>query len=198
MVTTATGDSRQRILDGALRCFDRRGVLATTLEDIRRESAASIGSIYHHFADKEGLATAVYVDGMRRYQEGFLRELAGHPEPEPGVKAIVAFHLRWCAANPELARFLLSRPARAPALEDGLRALNRRFFAEVMAWWQPHALAGRLREAPVELLYAIWLGPAQERCRHWLAGRARRSPAQAAELLAEAAWLSLQRPKGQP
>jgi AcrR family transcriptional regulator len=198
LVTAATVDSRHRILDGALRCFDRRGVLATTLEDIRRASAASIGSIYHHFADKEGLATAVYLDGMRRYQEGFLRELDGQPDAEPGVKAIVAFHLRWCAANPELARFLLSRPARSPELEDGLRTLNRPFFAEVMAWWQPHARAGRLRQAPVELLYALWLGPAQEHCRHWLAGRVRRSPAQAAALLAEAAWLSLQRPKGQP
>ena len=198
MVRTATVDSRQRILDGALRSFDRRGVLATTVEDIRRESSASTGSIYHHFAGKEGLAAALYLDGMHRYQDGFLRELDGHPDAERGVKAIVEFHLRWCAANPELARFLLSRPARSPELEDGLRTLNRPFFDAVMAWWQPHARARRLRAAPIELLYAVWLGPAQEHCRQWLAGRARRSPAQAAGLLADAAWLSLQRPKGQP
>jgi AcrR family transcriptional regulator len=197
-VTTVTAGSRQRILDGALRCFDQRGVLATTVEDIRRESSASVGSIYHHFADKEGLAVALYLDGMRRYQASFLRALEDNPGAEAGVKAIVAFHLRWCVANTALARFLLSRPARSTELEDGLRALNRPFFERVMSWWQPHARAGRLRAAQIDLLYAVWLGPAQEHCRHWLAGRARRSPVQAAELLADAAWLSLQRPKGQP
>ena len=198
MAATTAVDSRRRILDAALRCFDRRGVLATTVENVRAESGASIGSIYHHFAGKEGLAAEVYLDGLRRYQQGFVGELGDHPEAEPGVKAIVEFHLGWCAENPQLARFLLSRPAGPAELERGLRTSNRRFFAAVMAWWRPHARAGRLRQAPIELLYALWLGPAQEHCRHWLAGRARPSPTQAAGLLAEAAWASLQRPKGQP
>ena len=31
---------------------------------------ASIGSIYHHFRSKEQLAAALYVEGLRDYQEG--------------------------------------------------------------------------------------------------------------------------------
>ena len=51
---TLSGERRRtEILDAALRCFDRRGVTATTIEDIRAESGASIGSIYHQFTSKD-------------------------------------------------------------------------------------------------------------------------------------------------
>lgn len=192
----AATQSRQRIIEGALRCFDRRGVLATTVDDVRRETGASVGSIYHHFADKEGLAAAVYVDGLAGYQEAFLSELDRHAGAEGGVRAIVAFHLRWCAANPTMARFLLARPDRSARLDAVLRAINRRFFAGVLAWWKPHAASGALRDLPVDLVQALWLGPAQELCRHWLAHRTRTSPRRASDLLAEAAWLSLKTPEG--
>ena len=48
---TLSGERRRtEILDAALRCFDHQGITATTIEDIRAESGASIGSIYHQLA----------------------------------------------------------------------------------------------------------------------------------------------------
>src|SRR5215470_14374357 len=70
--SAASERRRKSILDAALACFLERGVAATTTEEIRDRSGASIGSIYHHFGDKEGLAGALYVEGIRSYQEGFL------------------------------------------------------------------------------------------------------------------------------
>ena len=63
-------DRRQVILDAALEAFAERGTAAATVDDVRRRSGASVGSIYHHFGDKEGLAAALYVEGLRSYQEG--------------------------------------------------------------------------------------------------------------------------------
>jgi len=40
------------------------------MADIRVRARASIGSIYHHFRSKEQLAAALYVEGLRDYQEG--------------------------------------------------------------------------------------------------------------------------------
>ncbi len=100
---------RQAILDAALATFSERGVEATTIDDIRRRSGASVGSIYHHFGDKEGLADALYVEGVRDYQRAFVETLAGHDDAEPGVKALVAHHLRWVTDNQGLARHLLRR-----------------------------------------------------------------------------------------
>lgn len=53
-------DSRQRVLDSVLELFSKRGYFATSLQDISRESAVSIGSIYHHFGDKVGIASELY------------------------------------------------------------------------------------------------------------------------------------------
>ena len=104
------GARRQEILDAALRSFSDKGVAAATVDEVRRLSGASVGSIYHHFGDKEGLAAALYVEGLRDYQGGYLEIVRRRPDAERGIKAVVRHHLRWVAAHPDLARFLLSGP----------------------------------------------------------------------------------------
>jgi hypothetical protein len=61
----------------------------------------------------------------------------------------------------------------------------------VLAWWQTHVHYGAVRELPLELIHALWLGPAQEYTRHWLAGHTRRPPSAVVEVLAQDAWNAL-------
>jgi AcrR family transcriptional regulator len=89
-------DHRRRdILNAALACFVEKGLVATTIEEIRLAAGASIGSLYHHFASKDDLAAALYVEGLRDYQEGSVAQLRAHTGAEDGVKAAVVHHLRW-------------------------------------------------------------------------------------------------------
>lgn len=53
-------DPRQLVLDAVLALFSKRGYFATSVQDISRESGVSVGSIYHHFGDKEGIASSLY------------------------------------------------------------------------------------------------------------------------------------------
>lgn len=55
-----TEDPRQLVLDAVLVLFNQRGYFATSVQDISRESGVSVGSIYHHFGDKEGIARDLY------------------------------------------------------------------------------------------------------------------------------------------
>jgi AcrR family transcriptional regulator len=175
--------TRDRILDAARRRFAADGVYSATLEEVRRDAGVSVGAIYHHFPDKERLAEAVWLDALGRYQKGFLAALRAHPGASEGVVAAVEYHLAWVAAHREDAALLFSaRPAAA-------RERNRPFFRAVRAWWREHA--GELRDLDLDVAHALWLGPAQEYCRHWLAGRARRVPADVARELADSAWLTL-------
>lgn len=96
-------DRRRDILDAALACFVDKGLVATTIEEIRLAAGASIGSLYHHFDSKDDLATALYVEGLRDYQEGAVAELHAHPGAEEGVKAAVVYHLRWVMCHHDLA-----------------------------------------------------------------------------------------------
>lgn len=59
-VLRRTEDPRQQVLDAVLVLFSERGYFATSIQDISRESAVSVGSIYHHFGDKEGIARTLY------------------------------------------------------------------------------------------------------------------------------------------
>ena len=189
----ASARRRGAILDAALACFTRKGYAATTMADVRRASGASIGSIYHHFPSKEELAAALYVEGLRGYQEEVAVLLAEHPGAEDGVKAVVQHHLEWVSRNEDLARYLLgSRPAEvALATRAPLRALNRTFFRAIRDWLDPHVEAGRIRALPSDVHHAILLGPSQELARLSLAGRTSTGIERAAGDLAEAAWNAL-------
>jgi AcrR family transcriptional regulator len=178
-------DRKQEILDAALAVFTEKGLAGATVADVRELSGASTGSIYHHFGDKDGLATALYLGALRDYQDGFLAILGGEPDGERGVKALVRHHLRWVEAHPDLARFLLA--GRPPGAAERLKEMNRDAYAATSAWLDGAGL-GRL---PFDLIYAVLIGPAQEFCRGWLQDRTRTSMATAERILGEAAWRAL-------
>lgn len=184
-----SGDRRQEILDAALRTFSEKGVAAATVEDVRRLSGASVGSIYHHFGDKEGLATALYVEALRDYQRGFLEIVGRAPPAQEGIRAIVRHHLRWVAAHPDLARFLLTGPP--PGVADQVEALNRELFAVTAEWVDAEVSAGRMRRMPRGLFYAVLVGPAQEFSRQWLGGHAKTAMSTAERVLPDATWDAL-------
>jgi AcrR family transcriptional regulator len=178
------------ILAAALECFTERGFAATTIEEIRERSGASIGSIYHHFGGKEALAAELYVEGLRGYQDGLIGALESHPGAEAGTRALVRHHLRWVERNPQLARLLANRRETElrGATEARVRDLNRAFLPRVAAWVERHVEAGALRALPFDLWEPVLLGPSQELARLWLAGRTRITLGAAEHDLAEATW----------
>jgi AcrR family transcriptional regulator len=184
------GGRRETILQAALGCFTERGFTATTVEEIRARSGASIGSIYHHFGGKEAIAAELYVEGLRGYQEGFLRAIETADEAEAGIRALVRHHLRWVEHNPQLAQFLMNRRETEllAATEARVRDLNRSFFPRVTAWVERGVEVGALRGLPADLREPILLGPCQEFSRLWLAGRTRISLRRAERELADATW----------
>jgi AcrR family transcriptional regulator len=192
-VSTIRLDRRAAILEAALAEFTAHGVAGASIEDIRRRAGASVGSIYHHFGDKDGIAGALYLEGLRDYQDGVLATLAEAASTREGVEDSVRHHVRWIAEHRDLARFLLlGRDARVVvATERPLRELNRRFFSAVVKWTRPRVEAGELRALEPELLTALWIGPSQDLARHWLAGRTRISLIDAGPQLADAAWRCL-------
>lgn len=184
---------RAAILDAALAEFNAKGVGGTSIADIRRRSGASVGSIYHHFGDKDGIAAALYLEGLLSFQQGFLEALENASGARDGVERGVHHHVQWISDQPKLAKFLLlgGDAAVIHSTERPLRELNRRFFAAIQRWVAPMVEGGELPELAPELLTGLWIGPSQELARHWLSGRTRVSPKQAASVLADAAWRSL-------
>jgi AcrR family transcriptional regulator len=134
------------------------------MADIRVRARASIGSIYHHFRSKEQLAAALYVEGLRDYQESFLAELDRRSRARDAVLALVRHHLQWIRKNPDLSRFLYDHRQSefVTAAESAIKDLNEHFHRAGFSQWQRFVDKGEMIELPPDLLTAILLGPSQE------------------------------------
>ncbi|NLT05639.1 MAG: TetR/AcrR family transcriptional regulator [Solirubrobacterales bacterium] len=160
--------SVRRAMEAGLRVFDQMGYETATIEDLRLQSEMSVGSIYHHFGDKAGLATALYVQSLLGYQERLRAVLASpHGNAETVVRGFVVEHLRWAAREPARARLLLQRREIevAPLAQARIDATNRALFGVIDRWYGPRAERCEIRLLAQPLLHAVWMGPAQEYCR---------------------------------
>lgn len=64
-----TEEVRQRVVASAQRLFLEKGYAQTTLREISAGAGVSYGSIYHHFADKEGVFLELVLEGFEKTQE---------------------------------------------------------------------------------------------------------------------------------
>lgn len=190
---TQTAVRRQEILDSSLRLFLEKGYEQTTIQDIVTASGASIGSIYHHFGEKESIASEVYIKGFSDYHAAAVEALTAATSTEEGIRALVLIHVRWVVKNPDRARlmFLPKTSGVAAASSDRLAPLNRKFFGVLFGWIREHIDRGELRDLSVDLYVSLWVGPSHDYMRRWLNGRAKRPTQAVADELANAAWRAL-------
>lgn len=181
------------VLDSARATFAELGVEAAGIDELRAATGKSVGSLYHRFGSKEGIAAAVYAEALGDYQAAAIELLRTQPEAEGGVRALVEGHLAWHEANPDRARFLHENGgiARREPGRELIAESNEEFLGEAARWWRTHVGYGALADLPFDLAYVLWLGAAQEYCRLWLAGATRVGMRTAKRTLADGAWNAL-------
>ena len=192
-VHAGTADRRQSILAAALACFNDSGIEATTIEQIRERAGCSIGSLYHHFRSKEGVASRLFVDGIAHLNAGLIVRLEACDSAEAGVRACVEHYAEWVDAHPELARFLLhSRDINfSPDAKVELKAMYHNHFGAVFSWFAPFVLRGEMKQLPPETYIPIISGPIEDYARLWLSGRAKSTPSAVADVFSDAAWAAV-------
>lgn len=185
--------ARDRILAAALAEFGEAGFERATVTAIRRRAGVSNGSFFHHFADKEAVAEALYLEALAGYHDLVLSAVEAEGDPAAGITALVRTHLAWVEGHPDLARFLFARgtPDWTAARAETIGRANRLMLSRFSAWAGPHVAAGRLVDWPTPLIVAQVIGPAQIVARAWASGHAPITPGAAAEPLARAACAAL-------
>ena len=188
---------KDEILQAALTCFTDFGVDATTIEMIRDRSGASIGSLYHHFGNKERIIGALYLAGTAEYAALLAEGFAQADSAEACVKLLVTSYVDWVVANPDWARFILHSRGRVEASEMGaeLREVNRVNFRRILDALAVYRAQGLFKAMPVDCFTSVVIGPTHDFARHWLAGRTQTSLAECRELLAQVAWDSVRAPQ---
>lgn len=106
-ITSSSTNTAGQILDVALTLFSQKGYFNTTVHDIVRTSGLSIGSVYHHFGDKEGVARAIYhqlLDQVDSAIEGIHQQ---HQTAHDRCRAIVSMMFEMAEADPRAVEFIL-------------------------------------------------------------------------------------------
>jgi AcrR family transcriptional regulator len=187
-------DTRQRILDAALACVTADGPEQATIAQIRERSGVSNGALFHHFASKEAILEALYVQAIASYQSGLWEMLRRRPRSlRAAVRGTIAHQLSWVELNRDLARFVYMRGHLDWESQGAaeVSALNAELSAALRAWMAPLRESGELRVRSMLLTSAIVNGPAHAIGRRWLAGQLEHPPTAYVEPLADAAWAAL-------
>ena len=185
--------SRRSVMRHALGLFNANGVEATTIDDLKRASGQSVGTIYHHFKNKEGVVGALFFVAFDDQSRAIAERVAGLVDGRAVVDALIQACTEWITAQPECARFVfLAREsvAQGPyASELHERLLDRS--RPIDAALARDAEAGRILPLSADLIPSLVLGAVEFYARGWLAGRRQAAPATHAQRFATAAWRAL-------
>jgi len=188
---------KQQILQQALMCFVEHGVPGTTIDMIREATQTSVGSLYHHFGNKDAIVGAVYREGMRDFAmllKGYLQDLSrgeelSEQDAKDGVKALVFANVDWISQQPLWAQYVFQHRASVVGQAKlNFNADSNLFNSFITNWFAPYIEGGFIKDYPLELLNAFVTGPVHNYARHWLAGRHEVPLSEYREDFAEAAW----------
>lgn len=186
----ATVHRRATILAAALDLFDTHGIVATTMDEIRVRAGVSVGSLYHHFASKDAVAAALYVESIARYQREAAIAVTDDLGPRQWIRAAIGHHARWSVENPAAARFLLAHrgPEVRAATASEVAELNAGLELRVGDWLSKHVRAGRLRSIRPDVFIAVVIGPIHQLVRRWAFRPSATPPTEMIDALTDAAW----------
>ena len=186
-------EHKRHILSCALACFNEWGLVATTMETIRARADSSVGSIYHHFGNKDGLIAALYFAALDDQLALAPPRILAATGVREAIETLVRTYMDWVTQQPEMARFMTqARHAVAEGpFKNDLVQRNRCRFGELLAWLERGVKEGAIRALPREAYASLLIGQSENYCRAWLGGRVKGTPSDMAGVFAEAAWRSV-------
>lgn len=100
-------EKRERILDGALKAFARKGFYNTKISEIATEAGVADGTIYLYFKNKDDLLISLFEDRMEWIIDRLNTELeAVGSNVEDRLRRAVELHFQLAIDEPELSEFI--------------------------------------------------------------------------------------------
>lgn len=189
---------RERILQASLNLFVDQGYFNTNVPDISRASKCSVGSIYHHFLNKEEIADHIYKAGIKDFRKVLSKAFDPANNLETTIKAVVVTFLGFVEDNRQLSRYLwsarhnefLSKKVMQPTgvgFDEFGRGLTKLIKTGVRN--------GEIPPVNAEIIWSIVFGIPLSFMRDWFDGYTRETPSQVAPVIAKACWAALQAAK---
>lgn len=181
---------KRLILVEALACFLEHGIETTTIEMIRERADTSVGAIYHHFKNKEGLVTTLYITAIEDQVERRDFVLKTATNLQQGIQAIIESYIDWVVDYPDFARFLYAAnfSISKSSTHQELKQRNILRNQHLLTWMRAQPDYSMIQNIPHELFLSLMVGSAESYCRAWLSNKVKSSPILYKKQLGEAAW----------
>lgn len=158
----AGADKREAILAAALHLIARLGLHATPISAVAKEAGVAAGTLYLYFPSKEAMLNALYLEVLADRDRSMAADAEGaRRDGAIGRAGLWAFWhglARWHLDHPDASSFLLQVKSSA-ILTDETRDAERRMNAEGLANFEHAVAAGRLRDLPLQVFWALVAGP---------------------------------------
>jgi AcrR family transcriptional regulator len=96
--------TRHELLQAGRQLFSEKGLYEARVEDLTRTAGIAKGTLYLYFRDKEHLVEAVVTSGFETLKRQVRARTEGAHSLSEVVSRLVAAHLEFFAANPDLLR----------------------------------------------------------------------------------------------
>ena len=136
-----------------------RGFHGASMGAVAREAGVATGTAYVHYASKDELVIAAFVESKQRLGEAAAGAAAGETSPPEIFRALWKGIYRHLAADPSEARFLIQVEG-SPYAVAAHEAAMARDDDPLMAIASAPEIARQLEPLPPEVLYEIGLAPA--------------------------------------
>lgn len=185
---------RERILRAALELFVEQGYFNTNVPDISKRSRCSVGSIYHHFLNKEEIAHQLYQDGIKQFRDAISPSIDPDAPLEKNIKELILTFLTFAETHRLLSRYLwlarhtefLSKKVALPTFV-GYDELGRKLTQAI----KNGIRRGEIPKQPAQILWTMLFGMPISYIRDWLDGYVAEDPSFVAPTLAKACYAAM-------
>lgn len=150
MATAKAEETRNRILDAALRLFRERGFDETTMRDVAAAAGVATGAAYYYYRSKQDLVLAFYVRTDQEARERFAEAIAASKELRKRIRGLIEAKLVQFADHRALLTALLKAGADPRDPLSPFSEETRAIREENIAWYA-RALEGSDVKLPADL-----------------------------------------------
>jgi len=160
------------LLDAALACFAKHGVLGVGIEAIRIEAGASPSSVYNLFSDRNDIIVALLGRTFERLFAHIGARVARARTAKGLVIGMVDAHIEWVLTHPDEGRFLYQATALEmdPKASETLQRHKAALLAPVVTRFEAFIREGALPRWSPLVFDVVLLGASHEALRRHLAG----------------------------
>lgn len=166
---TTDAAKRRQILEAALTLFSDHGFHGTSMAKLAKQADLPVGTIYRHFAGKEELIHALYLDMKTERYDAMLK---GYSD---GLSVRERFDLIWintydyCLNHPRQFTFT-EQYAFSPFLKDASAAIHAVAPPELARFFEDGYSEGLFKPLSPSILFALTSGPLNALVRRVTAG----------------------------